>query len=201
MPMSQTGVRQRERERERERNPRSHFPGKKRSEKKIRKASRPHPPPLRNPAHSRNSIIQLSFPAKTYAGIRQLGPFWPGERATRSRRRRRRVERERERERRTWPTPAVVMAMCLRGRLCRRVRCQDSSSVSARHTLPPSSLRLSLCFFLAWTQPQIQSGLKDSTFKSNPSTHTHTHAHTHTHTKRVYVNNLVFQDGTVRLGS
>lgn len=52
----------RQRERERGRNPCSHFPGKNRSERsgsQSASSTSPH-----NPAHSRNSIIQLAFPAK-----------------------------------------------------------------------------------------------------------------------------------------
>lgn len=58
---------------ERGRNPRSHFPGKKRSERSgSQSASSTFP---HNPAHSRNSIIQLSFPAKPMLEYGSWGHF------------------------------------------------------------------------------------------------------------------------------
>lgn len=64
MPVSQTW---------RGRNPRSHFPGKKRSERsgsQSASSTSPH-----NPAHSWNSIIQLSFPAKPMQEYGSWGHF------------------------------------------------------------------------------------------------------------------------------
>lgn len=119
------------------------FPGKNRSERsgsQSPSSTSPH-----NPAHSRNSIIQLSFPAKPMLEYSSWGHSGQ-EMATQLRRR---VER------RTWPMPVAVVAMCLSVVDRLHISCQTLLRLCSAHTLsilPPFPLHLSLfSLFLAGT--------------------------------------------------